>query len=99
MIGRGAIADPAVFRKTDAGSSDGQEATAEELLAFTQALEESYGEILSGETPVLFRMKEIWSYLVSLFPEEKKRFKKLMKSRTLAEFRRAETELILSRNG
>ncbi len=69
MIGRGAIADPALLRRLRGGPA----ATKEELQAFTsslyQAYRDFYGQAASGDqaAPASQRMKEVWFYLIHLF--------------------------------
>ena len=69
MIGRGAIADPALFRRLRGGPA----ATKEELQAFTQELYQAYQEFYAQAAPdgqaapASQRMKEVWFYLIHLF--------------------------------
>lgn len=63
MIGRGAVADPALFRRLRGGSA----ATREELQAFTADLYQSYQDFYGQTAPASQRMKEVWFYLIHLF--------------------------------
>ena len=69
MIGRGAIADPALFRRLRGGPA----AAKEELQAFTSELYRAYQDFYAqfapdGQAaPASQRMKEIWFYLIHLF--------------------------------
>ena len=63
MIGRGAVADPALFRRLRGGPP----ASKEELRAFTAALYQGYREFYGQEAPASQRMKEVWFYLIHLF--------------------------------
>lgn len=69
MIGRGAVADPALLRRLRGGPA----ATKEELQAFTahlyRAYQEFYGQSAPGNqsAPASQRMKEVWFYLIHLF--------------------------------
>ncbi len=69
MIGRGAVADPALFRRLRGGPA----ATKEELQAFTselyRAYQDFYGQSAPGNqaAPASQRMKEVWFYLIHLF--------------------------------
>jgi len=63
MIGRGAVADPALFRRLRGGPA----ATREELRSFTADLYESYQDFYGQATPASQRMKEVWFYLIHLF--------------------------------
>ena len=37
---------------------------------------QDYQEVSSGDKNVLFKMKELWCYLGTLFPDKEKQFKK-----------------------
>lgn len=69
MIGRGAIADPALFRRLRGGPP----AAKEELQAFTAGLYRAYQDFYrqaapDGQAaPASQRMKEVWFYLIHLF--------------------------------
>lgn len=63
MIGRGAIADPALLRRLRGGSA----ASKEELQAFTQELYRAYQDFYGQAAPASQRMKEVWFYLIHLF--------------------------------
>ena len=56
-------------------------------------LELGYSEVMSGDTPVLFKMKEIWTYLQESFPDEKKWFKKIKKVKKLQEYEKLMKEM------
>ncbi len=85
MLGRGAAADPALFRLLRGG----EPLEAEELRAFLDALWE--GALAAGLGPAhaLARMKELWYYLRWKFPGGEKLVKKLLKSRRAEDYRDA----------
>ena len=85
MLGRGAVADPALFRLLRGGAP----LEAEELRAFLDALLEA--ALASGLAPVhaLDRMKELWYYLRVKFPGGEKAVKALLKIRRLEDYRAA----------
>ena len=85
MIGRGGLADPALFRVIRGGAPAG----AGELAAFHERLYGAYREAFSGERPVLCRMKEIWSYLRRSLPGNERAWKALRKSSDLREYESA----------
>ena len=68
MIGRGAVADPALLRKLRGGSG----ATKEELQAFLQDLYQSYQEFYGQVGTAAQRMREVWFYLIHLFEDAEK---------------------------
>ena len=82
MIGRGMLADPALPRKIRGGAA----MNAEELREYYQRIRDGYCAVMDNDTHILYKLKELWIYLLPLFPEEKKLAKALRKSRHLSEF-------------
>ena len=78
MIGRGAITNPALFREL----TGGERLSSEELQEYLDGLTAIWTE--SGLNPlfVLERMKTLWTYMKDLFPDEKKRTKAILKSKS-----------------
>ena len=83
MIGRGAIANPAIFREIKGGKP----LSTEELLCFTDKLIDKYIALFGNDVYTLHKLKEIWLYAITNYPEEKKIAKSLRKSTKLSEFR------------
>ena len=81
MIGRGAIANPAIFREIKGGET----LKKAELIEFTERLSEKYLVLLKSETFTLQKMKEIWMYIMWNYEEEKKILKAIKKSTTLSD--------------
>ena len=48
---------------------------------------------MSGDRPVLFKMKELWGFLIHSCPEEEKLMKKIRKTQHLAEYEGVVSEL------
>lgn len=92
MLGRGVIANPFLVTLIE-GSKNGNVIDKETLQNFHDALYEGYGQISEGILPVLFKMKEIWTYMKDLFPEDKKRIKKLKKAENAKDYEQAAAEL------
>ncbi len=63
MVGRGLIADPALFRKLRGGKP----ASVQEIDAFTRELFEGYCRAWNSRKNALMRMKEYWFLLANLF--------------------------------
>ena len=82
MIGRGAIANPALFREVRGGPP----LRADELRAFHDELLSRY--LASGLAPhyCAARMKELWFYMLALFPDAGRLGKAVFKSRTLGDY-------------
>ncbi|MBQ4109382.1 MAG: tRNA-dihydrouridine synthase family protein [Clostridia bacterium] len=76
MIGRGAIANPAIFREIKGGAP----LTTSELIEFSDILIENYTKVLVSEHYVLNKIKEIWLLMMLNFPEEKKILKAVKKA-------------------
>lgn len=66
MIGRGALADPALFREICGGKS----LEREELQCFHEAVRAGYDIRLGGNIKVIFLMKELWRYFRYVMSEE-----------------------------
>jgi len=90
MIGRGVIANPGLIREL----STGQKMTSDELNAFLKQLQNDYSSVLCGDTHIMFKMKEVWTYLRRLFPKEDKLLKKLMKTKSLSEYEIISGEIV-----
>lgn len=76
----------------ESGAAGGEER--KRLRAFHDELLSGYREIMSGDRNVLFKMKEIWSYLLLEFPGEKKAGKRLMKAVRMEEYQAAVEEIL-----
>ena len=91
MIGRGAVANPAIFREIRGGTK----ITGEEFLLFTERLAQNYMEVLKSETFTLHKLKEVWFYMMQSFGDSKKTAKKLKKAQKLNDFLGALNELTI----
>ncbi len=89
MIGRGAIANPAIFREIRGG----EPLKAEELIEFTHILSERYYDVLRSDAYTLHKLKEIWLYMMTNYPEEKKILKALKKASSVADLKNAIKEI------
>lgn len=89
MLGRGIIRNPGLVDQI----LTGKETDRQKLRAFHDRIYHDYRESLSGERPVLFKMKELWSYQLSLFTEDEKVRKKLMKANSCGEYERITEQL------
>ncbi|MBR1692923.1 MAG: tRNA-dihydrouridine synthase family protein [Lachnospiraceae bacterium] len=58
----------------------------ERFRRFHEELLRGYQDYMSGDTPVLFKMKELWFYMQDLFPEDVKLLKKVRKAKSLGEY-------------
>lgn len=93
MLGRGMIANPQLteffcepsdaYRKKQVCSESWDFAR---WKAFLDELCYGYENIMSGGKNVLFKLKEVWSYMITFFPESEKYGKKIKKAKTVMEY-------------
>jgi tRNA-dihydrouridine synthase B len=86
MLGRGAIADPLLFERLRGNYStlSTPEQRAHELRDYLQELFTSYQKLFCGDQQVLWKMKEVLSFIND--PCFSKQFRKLKKTRGLTKF-------------
>ena len=58
----------------------------EKIIQFHDRIYHDYRESLSGDRPVLFKMKELWNYEFSLFSDDERLKKQLMKVQRCSEY-------------
>ena len=85
MIGRGAVANPAIFREIKGG----KKLTTFEMVEFSEILAERYNAILSSDTFTMHKLKEIWIYMMWNFPKEEKVLKIVRRTNKLTELMQA----------
>jgi tRNA-dihydrouridine synthase len=83
MIGRGMVANPALPAIIKNGAVT---VTKADIKGFYYDVYDGYKEILSGSTPLMYKMKEIMSYMSASFEGSEKISKKIMKSKNIKEF-------------
>lgn len=82
MYGRGLIQNPALVNTI----REGKQADKETLRGFHDKIYGDYQELLSGDRNVLFRMKELWSYMAPGFTNHEKYAKKIKKAQNCREY-------------
>ncbi|MDD2969042.1 MAG: tRNA-dihydrouridine synthase family protein [Lachnospiraceae bacterium] len=82
MIGRGLIRNPGLVRELNGSNA----ITKEELYDFHNKILADYKEVLSGDTNALYRMKEIWAFMMDLFADHEKYTKKIRKAQSCQEY-------------
>lgn len=85
MIGRGLICNPALVAEILGISQISKEI----LKEFHNRVYREFKEMYSGDKHILFRMKELWCYMICLFQDSDKHRKKIMKSKYLLEYEAA----------
>nr|WP_314459317.1 tRNA-dihydrouridine synthase family protein [uncultured Clostridium sp.] len=82
MLGRGLVANPML-----AGEIKGKgRLKKEQLKAFHDQILSGYRETISGDRNLLFKMKELWAYMLQSFENGEKHGKKIQKSQNLFDY-------------
>ena len=98
MLGRGLLKNPALVQrlkeKNDAKLAESERMSLslpdkQTIKAFHDKLYADYKEYLSGDTPLLFKMKEVWVYMIGLFADNEKYWKKIKKASRLCDYEEA----------
>ena len=89
MIGRGAVADPALPRKLRGGNA----ATKEELQAFLEELYREYQAFYGQVGTAAQRMREVWFYLIHLFEDADRLNKKMRRFKNPGEYETAQAAI------
>lgn len=82
MLGRGLVGNPGLINQIRHGTPLDKQM----LKEFHDSVYRGYQETLSGERNVLFRMKELWFYMLSMFTDNNKYGKKIRKAESLANY-------------
>ena len=87
MIGRGLVADPGML----CGGTD-----REKLRAFLNEMSETYCTVFESKRNAIYRMKENWHFLISLFEGSDKLWKEMRKSTDYDRFMAISNEIIIT---
>ncbi len=87
MVGRGCLRRPELSLELQGKEEKG------DFWSFHQALLEGYIKEMSGETPVLFKMKELWGYMGSSFLNAEKIMKQIKKAKKIKDYQNAVNQL------
>ena len=82
MLGRGLIRNPGLLKELD---GEGR-ISKEELRSFHDTVYQAYQRVMSGDRNTLFKMKELWCYMATLWPEGESFGKKIKKANRLSEY-------------
>lgn len=96
MLGRGVLQNPALIEQLVLFEQKGineQRFDKERFKEFHDRLRADYMTQMSGDMNVLYKMKELWFYMITLFPNQEKTLKKIKKAKRLAEYDAAIREL------
>lgn len=104
MLGRGLLANP--FLANAIYQEEGNLNQSEilglnkeknlQLQAFHDEVYDEYRKILSGDQPVLFKMKELWTYMIKMWPDAEKQQKAIRKAKKCSEYELVVRELFSS---
>jgi len=94
MFGRGLIANPGLIGDI----ANNTKLDKSLLKAFHDRLYEDYKGVLSGDKNILYKMKELWSYMILLFSDNAKYAKRINKSERLCEYDIAVESLFREQN-
>lgn len=89
MIGRGLLTNPGLIGEIKNNDKPDKKRWQE----FHNRLYSDYKEVLSGDRNVLFKMKELWSYMLPMFSDNKKYAKKIKKAERLSDYELAVSNL------
>ena len=89
MLGRGIIANPGLMGEIVESSFIDKNT----LKKFHDEILESYYDLFKEDRNTLFKMKELWSYMVYIFSDSKKYGKKIKKSQRIEEYKDAVSSL------
>lgn len=82
MIGRGIVANPGLVNKIKNNSNIDKEL----LKDFHDEILNKYIELFNEDRNALFKMKELWGYMINIFSDNKKYAKKIKKSKKLRDY-------------
>lgn len=93
MLGRGLLANPGLAEQITSGKGMSKE----QFYVLHNAILEGYLEVQLGERNTLFKMKELWYYMIHMFPDGKKYAKRIKKAERMSDYRAAVEELFRDR--
>jgi len=89
MLGRGLITNPGLISDIRKEPRINKKI----LKEFHDRLYEDYKKVLSGDKPVLYKMKELWLYMILMFTDHTKYIKKIKKAERLSDYDEAVASL------
>ena len=89
MIGRGILANPALISEI----KDDNYLDKKVLKDFHDEIFQQYRELFNEDKNAIFRMKELWGYMIYIFSDNKKYAKKIRKAQKLDDYNYAVASL------
>ena len=93
MLGRGLLSDPYLIGRLRGEELPEEAVRKETIKAFHEQLMTEYGAVLSSDRDLLYKMKELWFYLLDSFEDSEKARKQLRKCEKLSEYKHIVTDL------
>ena len=85
MIGRGILANPGLINEIK-----GRDIVTKEILKdFHTEVFNTYREVFQEDKNAMYRMKELWGYMIYMFSDNKKYFKKIKKAQKVEDYNHA----------
>ncbi len=85
MLGRGILANPALINEI----KNNEGVNKKVLKTFHDEIFSQYIELFNEEKNAMFRMKELWGYMIYMFSDNKKYVKKIKKAQKLSDYNEA----------
>mgnify|MGYP006333905495 CR=1 FL=1 len=100
MLGRGLIARPFLTEELYRGTKQNiqEKETRMKLQAFHDEVYEGYKQVMSGDMNVLFKMKELWAYMIGMKKKEKKEHKLICKTKKCMEYEQIVRGLLFTKS-
>ena len=91
MLGRGVLANPGLLGEI----KDYNFITKDILKAFHDEVFQNYIELFNDDKNAMFRMKELWGYMIYMFTDNKKYAKKIKKAQKFIDYKQAVSSLFM----
>lgn len=87
MLGRGLLSDPYLIGRLRGETLPEEEERRKTIRAFHEQLMTEYGEVLSSDRDLIYKMKELWFYLLDSFEDSEKARKQIRKCEKISEYK------------
>ncbi|EJT5938853.1 TPA: tRNA-dihydrouridine synthase family protein [Clostridium perfringens] len=94
MLGRGILANPALMNEI----LNNEFMDKKVLKEFYDEIFSKYREVFNEDRNAMFRMKELWGYMIYMFSNNKKYAKKIKKAQKVVDYNQAVTSLFLEQD-
>ncbi|MGU9101050.1 tRNA dihydrouridine synthase [Clostridium perfringens] len=94
MLGRGILANPALMNEI----LNNEFMDKKVLKEFHDEVFNKYREVFNEDRNAMFRMKELWGYMIYMFSNNKKYAKKIKKAQKVVDYNQAVTSLFLEQD-